>query len=133
MFLRPMNNDQKYLFLALAEKAAEANGIIEDSEKKMLEAYADEMDIPMDPIGGLSTQEVCSKLKEISSKKELNQMAFELIGLIVSDGDYDTAEKTFMKSIIDAFGIAPEQLDKMFALVDEYYAVVKRINVLMWE
>ena len=45
MFLRTMNDEQKRLFLTLAERAADANGIREESEENLLIAYADEMGI----------------------------------------------------------------------------------------
>lgn len=40
-----MNDEQKRLFLTLAERAADANGIREESEENLLTAYADEMGI----------------------------------------------------------------------------------------
>ena len=45
MFLRPLNNEQKELFLSLALAAASANNVLEDSERALLAAYADEMSI----------------------------------------------------------------------------------------
>ena len=46
MFLNNLNNKQKKLFIQLAIKAAEANGIVELEEKNMLKSFAIEMNIP---------------------------------------------------------------------------------------
>lgn len=131
MFLRQLSNEQKELFLTLADRAAEANGIVDLSEQRMLEAYADEMDIPIRLMEALSVQEICERLTGVSSQKELGQMAFELVGLVLSDGEYDGSEKTFMLAVANAFGITPERLGKMFMLVSEYSDLVGRINQIV--
>ena len=45
MFLYLINEKQKNLFLKLALKAAEANGVVELQEKNMLKAFSKEMGI----------------------------------------------------------------------------------------
>lgn len=133
MFLRPLNNEQKRLFLDLAIAAASANNIIEESERRLLAAYADEMGIDVDDADGSSMEEACVKLKEISNSKELNQIAFEIVGMMMSDSEYDEDEKTFIDKMATIFEIPSERISEMFSCVNDYSALIKRINVLMFE
>ena len=43
MFLSNLNNNQKNLFIQLAIKAAESNGVVPIEQKNMLKAFAMEM------------------------------------------------------------------------------------------
>lgn len=103
MFLRSLNNEQKKLFLNLAIEAASANDVIEENEKIFLEAYADEMGICVHDVGNSSMEEVCVRLKDISNSKELNQIAFEIVGMMVSDSEYDKDEKLFISKMATIF------------------------------
>ena len=133
MFLRPLNCEQKKLFLNLATAAANANHVMEESEKALLEAYADEMDIRVDDAENCSIEEICARLKDISSLKERNQIVFEIVGMVVSDNQYDDHEKAFIGKMAQIFGIPMERIDQMFHCVNEYSALLRRINILMFE
>lgn len=133
MFLRPLNYEQKKLFLNLATAAANANSIMEESEKALLEAYADEMGINIDDAENYSMEEACVRLKDISDVKELNQIVFEIIGMMTVDNQYDDHEKVFTGKMALIFGIPMERIDEMFHCVDEYSALLRKINLLMFE
>lgn len=124
MFLRPLNKEQKKLFLNLATVAASADNIIKESEKALLVAYADEM--------GIDVNEICVRLKEISSAKELNQIAFEIVGMMMSDNEYAENEKVFVNKMAAIFQIPNERIEEMFRCVQDYLALIKRINMLMY-
>lgn len=131
MFLRQLKPEQKKLFLGLAEKAALANMILETSEKQLLEAYADEMGIALEDASNLPFDTLCNKLKEISSCKELNQMTFEIVGMLLSDSDFDIDEQAFLSQVADIFEISEEKIEEMKQCVNEYTTLLKRINRLM--
>ncbi len=133
MFLRPLSNDQKELFLNLALAAASANNLIEDSERLLLVAYADEMSIDVNKASMMQMDEICRKLKQISNSKELNQIAFEIVGMMMIDNEYDKEEKTFILKMAEIFEIPQSRIDKMFSCANEYSALIKKINVLMYE
>ena len=67
MYLRPLNNEQNELFLDLALAAATANDVLEDAEKTLLAAYADEMSIDVNKASQMPVEEICRKLKNISN------------------------------------------------------------------
>lgn len=133
MFLRPLNNKQKELFLNLALVAASANDVLEDSEKLLLAAYADEMSIDVNKASQMPMEEICKKLKAISNSKELNQISFEIVGMMMSDSEYDEKEKMFISKMAELFEIPMKRIDEMFEYVNAYSELIRKINVLMYE
>ena len=133
MYLHPLNNEQKELFLDLALAAATANDVLEDAEKTLLAAYADEMSIDVNKASQMPVEEICRKLKNISNSKELNQISFEIVGMMISDNEYDDAEKAFISKMAEIFEIPMSRIDEMFNCVNAYSELIKRINVLMYE
>ena len=133
MYLRPLNNEQKELFLDLALAAATANDVLEDAEKTLLAAYADETSIDVNKASQMPVEEICRKLKNISNSKELNQISFEIVGMMISDNEYDDAEKAFISKMAEIFEIPMSRIDEMFNCVNAYSELIKRINVLMYE
>lgn len=133
MFLRPLNKKQKELFLELALKAAAANDVIEESEKALLAAYADEMGIEPISDNSLELDAILVGLKEISSVRELNQITFEIAGMMMSDLSYDDTEKEFMNNLASVWGISNEKINEMFECVNEYTDLIKKINVLLFD
>lgn len=133
MFLRPMNEEQKELFLDLALVAASINGVVEESEKALLVAYADEMGVDVSKASIKPVDEICARIKEISNSKELNQIMFEIVGMIISDSEYDNQERDFVSQVAELFEIPMSRVEEMFRCVDEYTSLVKKINILMYE
>ena len=133
MYLRPLNNEQKKKYLDLALAAATANDVLEDAEKTLLAAYADEMSIDVNKASQMPVEEICRKLKNISNSKELNQISFEIVGMMISDNEYDDAEKAFISKMAEIFEIPMSRIDEMFNCVNAYSELIKRINVLMYE
>lgn len=132
MFLYPLKTEQKKLFLGLAKQAAMANAVLEESEKHLLAAYADEMGIAPEEASDLSLDALCGKLKELSSAKELNQMTFEIIGMLLSDSEFDSDEQLFLTVVTTAFEISEQTVDEMRQCVHDYTALIKRINKVMF-
>lgn len=133
MFLSTLNNEQKKLFLELATKAAAANDVIEESERILLNAYAMEMGISNDLTDIDSLDKILNSLKEISNSKELNQITFEIVGMVLADKTYDDQEKEFMNKLMMAFEIPQSRVDIMIKYVQEYTDVVRKINILMFD
>lgn len=132
MFLRTLSNEQKRLFLSLAEKAADANDVREESETKLLEAYADEMGIEAD-VEQIEIDGLYSALLKISNPVEINQMTFEIVGMLLCDGEYDNKEKEFMEKLSRELKVPAERIDKMFDLANLYFEVIKSINKIMFD
>ena len=76
----------------------------------------------------LETDEICRKLVEISSRKELIEISFEILGLMMGDACYDQEEKNFMEKVIMEFNIDSEILEEMEKCLRDYLCVYKRIE-----
>lgn len=127
MFLHLLNNEQRELFLDLAIKATEANGVVEIEEKNMLKAFSLEMQIPFRYTTKKTTDEILSRLSDITTEKEKKILAFELIGILLADGIYDEEEKTFMIQISERANISMDVIEKMINVLDEYRNIYEKI------
>ncbi len=132
MFLNLLNNNQKELFLDLAIKAAEANGVVEIEEKNMLKAFSIEMQIPARYETIKSTDEILDALEKITTDKERRILTFELIGIMFADGQYDKQEEAFMSRISERTGVSMGEIQEMIEVLSEYEKVYKKIcNVVL--
>lgn len=132
MFLRQLNDNQKTLFLNLAKEAAKSNGIVNNNEKRLIEAYADEMGINSDVTSSLSVERICLDLKDISSKKELNQMCFEIASLLLGDMDFDSDEHSFLAKVCSIWEIDSSKCDEMLTYINEYIEWMRKVNILLF-
>ena len=133
MFLRQLNDNQKTLFLNLAKEAAKSNGIVNNNEKRLIEAYADEMGINSDVTSSLSVERICLDLKDISSKKELNQMCFEIASLLLGDMDFDSDEQSFLAKVCSIWDIDSSKCDEMLTYINEYIEWMRKVNILLFD
>lgn len=127
MFLNNLNNKQKKLFIQLAIKAAEANGIVELEEKNMLKSFAIEMDIPPVYNTENNLETILNELVSISSEQELKIILFEILGIVVSDGVFDDDEKNIVKNIVERCKLDTNIVDEMLNALYEYINVYKKI------
>ena len=127
MFLNNLNNKQKKLFIQLAIKAAEANGIVELEEKNMLKSFAIEMNIPPVYNTENNLETILNELVSISSEQELKIILFEILGIVVSDGVFDDDEKNIVKNIVERCKLDTNIVDEMLNTLYEYINVYKKI------
>lgn len=127
MFLSKLNSEQKELFLELAMKAAEVNGIIELEEKNMLKCFAIEMNIA--PIYGTDkrVEDIVNRIVDISSEKELRIILFEILGIIVSDSVFDESEQAFINWLFEKCNIEYALAEQMLVLLTDYLKVYQKI------
>ncbi len=128
MFLRSLNNDQKTLFLGLAYHSANANGVVDAAEKKLIKSFSEELGISEEDYCKLGFEDICNKLVEISNRKELIEISFEILGLMMGDTAYDSAEKAFVIKLFDCFGLSEALLSEMEECLQEYILVYKKIQ-----
>ena len=127
MFLNNLNNKQKKLFIQLAIKAAEANGIVELEEKNMLKSFAIEMNIPPVYNTENNLETILNELVSISSEQELKIILFEILVIVVSDGVFDDDEKNIVKNIVERCKLDTNIVDEMLNALYEYINVYKKI------
>ncbi len=128
MFLRGLNDEQKVFVLGLANDAALVDGIFDISEKKLIDGFKTEMGIDVDYEVDMPMADICRELLKISSRKELIEITFEILGIMKGDLDYAAKEKSFMLTMCDIFGISESVLSEMEESVDDYYTAYKRIE-----
>ena len=127
MFLDILNNEEKELFLDLAIKAAEANGEVAKEEKEMLHAFAYEMKIKSRFTSTKSLADVLNVFKEKSSKRSMRIVAFELIGILFADSEFDDAEKAFLSDVTNVLEIPESIINEMLSEITDYSAIYKKI------
>lgn len=127
MFLNSLSKKQKNLFMNLAIKAAEANGVVELAEKNMLKAYGMEMEISPFYSSDCETEMVLQEIKDVSTESELKIVLFEILGILISDEDFDDSEKEFLNRVRTSFDISQEKCDEMLKLLYDYSSVYQKI------
>ena len=123
MFLNSLNPTEKDNFMKLAVAVIKADGVVEESEKQILSAYANEMLIP---IFNLDEQcDVDSIIKEfaMTSTPQTKRIIFlELLALAFADGIYATEEKALVQQLADAFEFDKAFTEQAINLEDAYVA-----------
>ena len=123
MFLNSLNPTEKDNFMKLAVALIKADGVVEESEKQILSAYANEMLIP---IFNLDEQcDVDSIIKEfaMTSTPQTKRIIFlELLALAFADGNYATEEKALLQQLADAFEFDKAFIEQAINLEDAYVA-----------
>lgn len=127
MFLNQLNEEEKLAFSSLSIHIAEANDIIEDSEKLMILEFRKEMEFDDDEGFDLmnldSAIAVFSKSNESIKKKVL----IELLGMAYADGDYDVSEKKLIGDFAEAVGLSKAVLETETKLIIDYLKLLSEI------
>ena len=126
MFLGKLNEEEKKLFLNLAVKVAEANGIVAEAEKNMINQYCLEMGLSVTQKNNKSIDEAIDGFSK-SSVEIKRIVMIELIGLCMSDEKYETEERSIIEKIAQALDISNEAIELFEADLKNYRLVVKSI------
>jgi tellurite resistance protein len=126
MFLGKLNEEEKKLFLNLAVKVAEANGIVAEAEKNMINQYCLEMGLSVTQKNNKSIDEAIDGFSK-SSVEIKRIVMIELIGLCMSDEKYETEERSIIEKIAQALDISNETIELFEADLKNYRLVVKSI------
>ncbi|MBO4309781.1 MAG: hypothetical protein J5856_01805 [Lachnospiraceae bacterium] len=126
MYLSKLDLNEKKCFLNLAAIVAEANGVVEETEQYMLDMYCAEMQIQGE-FDDETYEELIESLKN-SSAEVKNIIIFELIGLCLTDGKYDEAERDNIKGIADGLGVSGEKMMEFEKDLKDYYDLVTKMS-----
>ena len=127
MFLNYLNDEQKDLFIELAIKAAESNGIVALEQKNMLKCFAIEMNMKPVYQTNRDVETIIDDVIKKTSEKELKVILFEILGIIISDNVFDEKERYFTKHIVERCNIDLKIVDKMVSLLEDYSRIYKEI------
>ncbi len=128
MFLNYLKDESKDNFLKLCLAAAKANNVIEKEEEQIMYSYCKEMGIKEKiPNEDINVEDILAELYERTDNIEKRVITLEILGLMYSDGKYDSSEKAFIDKIATKFEISKEKLGKIEKLLNEYYEVYQRM------
>lgn len=123
MFLNSLNSTEKDNFMKLAVAVIKADGVVEESEKQILSAYANEMQIPVCNLDGQCDTDSIIKEFAMTSTLQTKRIIFlELLALAFADGNYATEEKALVQQLADAFELDRAFIEQAINLEDAYVA-----------
>lgn len=123
MFLNSLNPTEKDNFMKLAMTLIKADGVVEESEKQILSAYANELQIQVRSLDEqCDTDKVIEELAKSSSLKTRRIIFLELLALAFADGNYVAEEKELIKCLANAFELDKTFIDRAVNLEDAYVA-----------
>ncbi len=124
MFLDRLNDKEKEMFLDLTVYTAQANGIIEDTEKNLILQYCKEMGVAFYDISKLHSLEEVVAVFSKSSKEKKRIVLLEILGLCYADGDFDTVEQAFAKKFSQDIGLKDDLFDTLSRDIKEYSIIL---------
>lgn len=124
MFLDRLNDKEKEMFLDLTIYTAQANGVVEDTEKNMILQYCKEMGVAFYDISKLHSLEEVIEVFSKSSKEKKRIVVLEILGLCFSDGDFDTVEQAFAKKFSQDIGLKDDLFDTLSRDIKEYSIIL---------
>ena len=108
MFLEELNKKESVVFINLVQLLANADEILAENEKNLIADYIKELSLTNENIKSLSFQESISELK-VSTDRIKNIIYFELVGVAISDGSYDSKEIEFLNKLACEFNISKDK------------------------
>lgn len=130
MYLNILNEEQKSLFLQLVYCAALSNGDYAEEQKQMMNSYCMETGMAFDETNAETNPEkIIVRICQISNAREKKIIAFEILGLILCDYEYDEEEQKFMNNLQGVFELSQEFMDKCVSLINDYLELQKEINI----
>ena len=124
MFLDKLNDKEKEMFLDLAVYAAQANGVVEETEKNMIMQYCKEMGVAFYDISKLHTLEEIIGVFTKSSKEKKKIVVLELLGLCYADNEFDDVEEAFIKKVSSDIGVKDNIYDILKKDINEYSIIL---------
>ena len=123
MFLNSLNPKEKENFMKLAVAVIKTDGFVEESEKQILSAYANEMQMPVCNLDEQIDADNIIKEFAMNSTLQTKRIIFlELLALAFADGNYAAEEKALVQQLADAFEFDRAFIEQAINLEDAYVA-----------
>lgn len=132
MFLNSLNPTEKDNFMKLAVAVIKADGVVEEPEKQILSAYANEMQIPVCNLDEQCDADNIIKEFAMTSTPQTKRIVFlELLALAFADGNYAAEEKALVQQLADAFEFDKAFIEQAINLEDAYVvAYMSLVNLV---
>ena len=124
MFLDRLNDKEKEMFLDLAVYAAQANGVVDDTEKSMIMQYCKEMSVAFYDVSKLHSLDEIVTVFSKSSKEKKKIIILELLGLCYADNEFDDIEDAFVKKVSNDIGLKDDVYDTLKKDINEYSIIL---------
>lgn len=127
-----LNERQKQLFLGLAYYLTSIDGDYSIEEKRMIDSYCYEMQMDFNmEIVNRPIVEIIKEMQMVCGEREKKIIIFEVIGLAMSDCNYDEDERRFVCSIIEKFDIEKSFGQQCETILNEYIEFQNKINKIL--
>lgn len=128
MFLSRLSNREKCIFMNFALAMARADGIVLDSEKRMLSDYAAEMALSLeDFVFEENFEDLLAEICEISTDQTKRIIYFELKAIAKVDEHVAEEERILLQRLEQAFSLDEKTVSLCTELLDNYLLACKNI------
>lgn len=124
MLLFELNKEESRAFMRLVSEFVTVDKKINKEEKSVIEKYLNKLNMNKEEINEISHTEAIEILDK-SEDKIKNMVYFELLGVALIDGDYETSEVYYLEEVADKFNISRAT---KIALANYYFDVDKMKN-----
>lgn len=124
MLLFELNKEESRAFMRLVSEFVTVDNKINKEEKSVIEKYLNKLNMNKEEINEISHTEAIEILDK-SEDKIKNMVYFELLGVALIDGDYETSEVDYLEEVADKFNISRAT---KIALANYYFDVDKMKN-----
>lgn len=123
MFLNSLSSNEKNNFMKLAIAVIKADGVIENNEKQVLTAYANEMQIGIEDTDvQYDIDHIIESLSKESTDQSKRVIFVELLALAFADGNYTDEEKNIIQKLAKSFNLGEDFIERAINLQDSYIA-----------
>lgn len=134
MFLNYLSTKEKELFMELANYLMKVDNVIADNEIEMLEGFRHEMNLPVElySIMNLSKDVLLnefSKIEKINKKK----IIIELLGLALSDKNFDTKENEFLLELCNITQVSENKINELKDLILDLNTIYQKFGLFLNE
>lgn len=134
MFLKFMNTNEKELFLELANYLIRVDDEVANEEIEMLDGFRLEMDMPNDfyEIKNLNKDillHAFSTIEKVNKKK----IIIELLGLALSDNNYDIKEMEFLADLANIAQVRENEINELKDLIFSLNKIYQKFGIFISE
>lgn len=128
MFLNQLSNKEKKAFINLSMMISKSNGVFDEAEQEMIQAYCKEMEIAFSDSEEADDIEDIVTVFKTAADHVKRIVILESLGLAYSDGQLDSKEDMLMRSFAEKIGIDEDTYKEIAVLLNKYIMVLKELT-----
>lgn len=132
MFLNQLSNKEKKAFINLSMMISKSNGVFDEAEQEMIQAYCKEMEIAFSDSEEADDIEDIVTVFKTATDHVKRIVILESLGLAYSDGQLDSKEDMLMRSFAEKIGIDEDTYKEIAVLLNKYIMVLKELTAKIW-